>query len=144
MAASLRKFAANNDRVTITIFANTTLPFTLAEFFEMLDVKVVDIPYTFRPHEEWYGFYGGSFYLLDGLAYALYSTEANAVIFVDPDVLWVGDPEGLFRLLEEEGVLAYEIDYPLDHKVNGTSRNDLKLLFAELTSVDLDKVPTYW
>lgn len=65
MAASLRKFIAeNNDRVTITVFANTTPPFTLAEFFKMLDVKVVDIPYTFQPPEGWYGFFGGSFYLL--------------------------------------------------------------------------------
>jgi hypothetical protein len=125
----------NKEVVTDWIFITnlTELPVVdgldFNRFFSENRIQLVNIELTRKTPKDWSGAWRNQFYVFDVLDY-LKTREGNFVI-LDTDCVITGSLEGLFRQIEEKGIVALTIDYPEDKNVNGCSLLGMREIYKE-------------
>lgn len=143
MAASVRKIIGES--VEIIVFSNVQPPFDVKKLISLLKVSVENIPYRYMPPPGYCDIFQGSFYVFDVMETLLRRSElTDKFIFIDPDCIWIDKIDPLLRKLEDDGYLNYSIDYPPEYRVNGLSRKDMAILFADLSGNDAFDLPMYF
>lgn len=130
MAATLRTVG-----VDWPITVSTNRPPRDARLRRVLDEQGVayrDTPFDHRPPADYFDRFSGSFYLLDAIEDAVSRAPSGSlVLFVDPDCVWVRDPQPMVDALVRDPalLLAYEISYPPDQPALGLTQEQMRALF---------------
>lgn len=143
-AATLRH--VGGDGVEFVACAGDTPTAAAARVLAAAGGRVQHVPFDHRPPEGFYGRYGASLYVLDTMA-ALSAQVADddVVMFVDPDIVWIGSPRPLVDEVRRGGVVAYDLRVPPDAPVCDLDREDLGRITGEITGEVTDgPAPTYF
>lgn len=131
-AATLRH--VTSAPVRFEVHASGPPPSSVAPLLEAADVVVVTTPFASQPPEGFFDRFAGSLYLLDTTAALAGRVADDAVtLFVDPDIVWVGDLRPVVDEVREQGLVAYDLGVPPDVVLADLTRRDEAALFEELT-----------
>ena len=102
-------------------------------FLRRLNVEVVQIPFTYLPPLGYHGSWRNQFYILDIIKHldACGASDEQHVI-LDSDCIFTGSVEPLSRRLSQQGLLALDLELPLDENINGLTQRDMKAIFQEM------------
>lgn len=146
-----RRALGHSTREKLVLFTNSnTLPnvdgINLADYLANLDVRIVVIPYTWKPAGRirlWFN----QFYLFDILSHLGQTlTDGDAVLIADCDCVFVRDPSSTFELIRRDGFLLITVDETLtcDEKINGLSRREAEAVYERLSSKRPQTPPNYF
>lgn len=125
-----------NPEAKLKLFSNSTPPYSKwSELLSNIGVEIIDIPYAHKPRKGHWKAWQSTFYIIDCLGYLRKKVKNNDyVYFMDIDCVVVKSLKKLNSIMEKYGILNYSIDYPVNHKVHGISREDMKREFNSLDS----------
>lgn len=107
--------------------------FSTHGFLKRLGVEVIQVPFTYLPPPGYYGAWRNQFYILDIIQYLdKHGASDEQYVILDSDCIFTGSLETLSRHLSQEGLLALDLDLPLDEDINGLTQGDMKRIFEEI------------
>jgi hypothetical protein len=134
-ASSVR---ANPD-ATHLLFTNRDAPtidgVNVAALLDRLNVRLVDVPFTYRPPPGYWDLWGDQFYLLDVIGYLGAHAALTPAVVLDVDCVFVGWGRPLFEAVEANGIANYvveEIDSDPGYVSNGLTTRQLRDVAGEL------------
>jgi hypothetical protein len=107
--------------------------FSTSQFLKSLNVEVIQVPFTYLPPPGYYGAWRNQFYILDIIKY-LDSQGApdEQYVILDSDCVFTASIQPLSQDLSLKGLLALDLNLPLDEDINGLTQRDMKQIFEEL------------
>lgn len=136
MVATLQRFAPDVD---VELHSNLDADDPELAGLRSLGVSIVATPFEHRMPEGYFHKFSASTYSLDVLAALAASSRPDQVtLLVDPDLVWLRDPSGLFSHAARTGLVGYPIDLPADLLDLGTTRRRLSELTVEMTGRRLE------
>lgn len=117
----------------------------VSTILEDLGVEVIHIDFRYKTPKGYFGSFQNQFFEFSILEYiALHRTNADDLyMIVDSDCIFIKPANRLFNEAAPDGFISFEIDSPVDHKINGLSRLDMQELFAELLGKEVNEIPSY-
>ena len=107
--------------------------FSTSQFLKRLNVEVVQVPFTYLPPPGYYGAWRNQFYILDIIKYLDHNGFPDEqYVVLDSDCIFTDSIESLGRDLSRRGLLALDLNLPLDENINGLTQRDMKQVFEEL------------
>ena len=107
--------------------------FSTSQFLKRLNVEVVRVPFTYLPPPGYYGAWRNQFYILDIIKYLDHNGLPDEQhVILDSDCIFTDSIEPLSRDLSRRGLLALDLNLPLDENINGLTQRDMKQVFEEL------------
>ncbi len=107
--------------------------FSTSGFLKRLGVEVVQVPFTYLPPPGYYGAWRNQFYILDIIRHLdTQGADDEQYVILDSDCVFTGSVDQLSRQLSHHGVLALDLDLPLDEDINGLTQRDMKQIFEEI------------
>lgn len=94
------------------------------------------VPYHYEPPAEWPRAWRNQFFVFDVLEdIARDVDDQDRIVLLDSDIVWSGSARTseLWGRITERGSLQYDIEYPLDHNINGLTRRELAAVSARYT-----------
>lgn len=144
MAKTLRTVGAD---WTVTVSTNKPpADPTVRRLLDSVGVGFRDTKFEHRPPPDYFDRFSGSFYLLDALVDAVTQAPPGSILVqVDPDCVWVRDPEPLIRAVQSDPklVLAYEITYASGQPAHQLTQEELGYFFREVSGRDGPPRPAY-
>lgn len=141
----------NNPNANHILFTNLNyIPnigkFKTEEFFLNLGIKIVSLPFTYQPPPGYFGAWRNTFYMFDIIKYFCNNCDSmnDNFIILDSDCVWIDSADGIVKLLEEYGLISYEINYSYTHVVNGLSRVNMRSIYEEMGYQTIDEAPKYF
>ncbi|MDD6157400.1 MAG: hypothetical protein PUB52_10340 [Lachnospiraceae bacterium] len=98
-----------------------------ALFFRENHIKVINLELTRKTPKDWYGAWRNQFYLFDVIEY-LKPMEGNFLI-LDSDCVVMKSLDGLYRDIEQYGILTLPIRYSENREINGCSISQMRELY---------------
>ena len=102
----------------------------LKEFFDEHSVHIIEQELSAQTPKDWFGEWRNQFYVYDILRYMMSHTDGRMIVF-DSDILFRKDISDLFDVIEQYGAVGYALGDPDDIVKNGTSNNDMTLLYEK-------------
>jgi len=139
----------NNPEAQHILFTNADrIPniesFNTVEFFNKIGVKVVQIPFTYRPPIEYYPAFRSTFFKFDIIQYLKNHSESNDLcIALDSDCVWVNSADRIIADIEKHGLTTYDLYEPDDKKISGLTRQEMQKIYEEL-GYKVDEPPKYF
>lgn len=119
--------------------------FSTSRFLQKLNVEVVQVPFTYLPPPGYYGAWRNQFYILDIIKYLdCHGEPDEQYIVLDSDCVFTASIEPLSRDLSRSGLLALDLNLPLDEDINGLTQRDMKQIFEELGQPCLSEAAKYF
>ncbi len=107
--------------------------FSTSGFLKRLGVEVVQVPFTYLPPPGYYGAWRNQFYILDIIQYLdAHGADDEQYVILDSDCVFTGSVDRLSGQLSQNGLLALDLDLPLDEDINGLTQRDMKQIFEEI------------
>jgi hypothetical protein len=107
--------------------------FSTGGFLKRLGVEVVQVPFTYLPPPGYYGAWRNQFYILDIIRYLdANGADDEQYVILDSDCVFTGSVDRLSRQISLNGLLALDLDLPLDEDINGLTQRDMKRIFEEI------------
>lgn len=127
-------FRHSNPQARLLFFTNlreSELPPFLRRLFLETEVEVVTRPYTCRPPQGWYKAWMNQFYVYDVMMEMEKRMRPYDTLLVcDADCLCRHPLDGLFRAVRDAGSALYDLRYPPEVAVNGTSRIQMEEVYV--------------
>ncbi|GAB3964282.1 hypothetical protein GCM10028806_01640 [Spirosoma terrae] len=140
-----------NKDLNLIFFTNTEVPETvdsvnIHSMFAKLSVKIIQIDFEYKTPSNYYGSWRNTFFEFSIIKSMidLSKNDEDVFLLLDSDCIVTQDLTLLWSMGLKNGFLGYSIDYPLDHVVNGLSRQMMKEVYEELDSTSLDSIPNYY
>lgn len=105
-------------------------------------IELYDFPCITRPPKDYYRAWNSQFILLDVIDVVcdLVREKEDICFILDSDCVFNRPISKDFELsVKRNKVLLYSLDYPLDYKINGLSRNELKSLSLEYSNLRVEE-----
>ena len=119
--------------------------FSTSQFLDSLNVRVIQVPFTHLPPPGYYGAWRNQFYILDIIKYLdSRRTSDEQYVILDSDCVFTDSIEPLSQELSRKGLLALDLDLPLDQDINGITQRDMKRIFEELGQPCASEAATYY
>jgi hypothetical protein len=138
--ASCRRF---NPGATLRFYTNAELPtidgVSLKDLLQVLDVEVLDIPYTHLPPDGYFGQWRNQFFVLDILQ-DLALGDFEAAIILDTDCVFTGPADALFDRVISDGAATYVVAPVMANPLaisNGLTAEQLDTLSSAVTGKPL-------
>ncbi|MCD8317733.1 MAG: hypothetical protein LUC45_02235 [Paraprevotella sp.] len=126
-------FRHYNSRAELLFFTNLPaeeLPPVLLALFRRTATKVVTLPYRNKPPKGWYKAWMNQFYLYDILVEMERRMQPSDTLLVcDADCLCRTPLDDLFREVRTDGSSLYDMEYPYEYPINGTSRKQMDAVY---------------
>ncbi|MGI4788523.1 MAG: hypothetical protein ACRYFS_06690 [Janthinobacterium lividum] len=107
--------------------------FSTSQFLTQLGVEVVQVPFVHLPPLGYYGSWRNQFYILDIINYLdRCGAPDEQYVILDSDCVFTGSIQPLSEDLSQRGLLAMDLDLPLDQNINGITQRDMKQIFEDL------------
>ena len=100
----------------------------LKSFFARHNVRIIEQELSVQTPKDWFGEWRNQFYVYDILRYMMSHAEGRMIVF-DSDILFRKDISSLFDMIEQYGAVGYSLGDPDDVVKNGTSNNDMTMLY---------------
>ena len=127
-------FRHYNPEAGLLFFTNLEagqLPPYLTELFQRTGTEVVTLPYRNRPPKGWYKAWMNQFYVYDVMQAMAQRMQADDTLLVcDADCLCLSPLDGLFQLVRTQGSALYDMHYPSNYLINGTTQEDMDTVYA--------------
>lgn len=137
-----------NPKANLILFSNSLPPHQeWRESLDKLRVEIINIPYDHNPPKGHWHSWQSTFYIIDCLNYLQSRVkEEDYIYFMDIDCLLLKDLKRLNAVMRKDGFVNYAIDYPVDRKIHGVSRQDMKRSFTQATesNENTNKYPIYF
>ena len=119
--------------------------FSTQQFLEKLNVEVVQVPFTYLPPPGYHGAWRNQFYILDIIKHleSLNVSDEQYVI-LDSDCVFTGSVQPLSQDLSAKGLLALDLNLPLNENINGLTQRDMKQVFEDLGLPCASEAATYY
>lgn len=144
-----RKF---NPTLRIVLFSNVTEYPTIDNvnyklLFKKLNIEFYTTPFEYQTPKGYYGSWSNQFYEFSILKFIsdhpAFKNE-DAFILLDSDCLITKDLNDIFSDVVKNECITYSFDaYGTSYKINGNSRIDMKSIFENLQSFEMDTIPVY-
>lgn len=130
------------------LFANTTTPpvidgIDIGYFLDTLGVVRVEVPFTFKPPERYYGAWRNQFYIFDIIKKLKASYDDETIILLDSDCVWIDSAFQIETALQKNEVLTYAYNYPPWWNINGLTRVQMSALFSDMLGCSMKYLPIY-
>ncbi len=115
------------------------------EILSSLGVELVCVDFKYKTPKGYFGSFQNQFFEFSILEH-IANTNSNPkdkYLILDSDCIFVKPVKGLFAAAEQNGYISFETDSPVDYKINGLSRLDMKELFSELLDQPITEIPSY-
>ncbi|WP_226701028.1 hypothetical protein [Priestia aryabhattai] len=134
-----------NPKSNLLLFSNAKPPMREWEkFLSDIGVKIINISYEHKPPKGHWHAWQSTFYIIDCLNYlGNQVSEQDYVYFMDIDCVVLKNLDRLNEILKRDQFVNFAIDYPVDYKVHGVSRIDMKSSFSK-NSGEINEYPTYF
>ena len=109
-----------------------------------LQVEIVIVPLNHLPPAGYFGSWRNQFYILDILEYLAKRPGDFSCAVLDSDCIVLRPLAKMFEEIERQEALLYIIDYRETAKINGLSREDMKVIFEEFDKAPTSSVPNYY
>lgn len=107
--------------------------FSTSGFLKRLNVEVIQVPFTYLPPPGYYGAWRNQFYILDIIKYLdAHGAPDEQYVILDSDCVFTAPIDALSRQLSLKGLLALDLDLPLDEDINGLTQREMKQIFEEI------------
>lgn len=118
---------------------------SIQEVFDQLNVQIHRTAFKYKTPKGYYEAFQNQFFIFSILEYISEQNgnELDQFLVLDSDCVFLKSAADLFLKCRENGFLSFEIDSPVDHKINGLSRNDMQTLFQELNKTPIHSPPSY-
>ncbi len=147
-------FAAryHNPDAELVLFSNQAcLPeiekASVKDILQNLKVSFFVTPFEYVTPAGYYGEWRNQFYEFSIFKFVCGSNFFNNddnFLLLDSDCIITGNLSLLFKAVQKNEVLTYQIDYETDHRINGISRKDMRFIFQELSHGNLYDCPAYY
>lgn len=142
-AATLRHVGAGDPE--FLVYAGDDPSGLARTVLEEAGAEIRHLPFASRPPDDFFSRYLGSLYVLDVMRDVAGQVEDDAaVLFVDPDMVWVRPLEALLAEVRRGGVVAYELDVPEDVPLCELSRRSQGDILAEMADIPAGSVPVHF
>jgi hypothetical protein len=125
----------NNPDARHVFFCNSVPPNTktvpLLDLFRKFAVEIIVVPFTYRGAVEATRSFGNVLYIFDVIKYISEHIDAERVIILDPDCLWIRSAKSLEAMIDRHGAVFYDIGYPPEKDNNGLTRLQLQQIAGE-------------
>jgi len=117
----------------------------VSDILKDLGVEVIHVDFKYKTPKGYFGSFQNQFFEFSILEYIALNgkNEEDLYLIADSDCLFIKPAKRLFAEAGRQGFISFEIDSPVHHKINGLSRLDMQVLFAELLGKDVDEIPSY-
>lgn len=140
-----------NPNARLVLFSNQSqLPqvenVSVQELLEKLEVQFYSTPFEYVTPAGYYGEWRNQFYEFSIFNFISNHPDFNdrdRFVLLDSDCIFTKELQPMFELIDKKNCITYEIDYLVDKTINGNSRKDMKGIFEELLSCELDHFPVY-
>lgn len=139
-----------NNECNYIFFTNVTdIPemldgINIKQFFYENNIEVINIDLTNKTPQNWFNAWRNQFYIFDILNYiSLNLKENDNVIILDSDCLIMKDLDNIFKEIDENKCIAYDIGYPSDYEVNGITRKDMRNIYINIYNENIDNIYYY-
>jgi hypothetical protein len=111
---------------------------------QMLNVNIIDIPFSYKLPIGYYKAWHNQLFELDIFKHCnkLFSND-DIILLLDSDCLITKSLNELFDMCDSKGCITYIINYPLEYRINGITRIQMKTLFEELIGSSINVAPAY-
>lgn len=117
----------------------------VGSLLDKLGVAVVRLEYSHEPPASYSRSWRNQFYVLDCLLWLVNNVNDGDQLGVfDSDAIWLRPFMDASELIRQNGILAYEVPYPIDHEVNGITRREMGDIFCELGLGGANEAPKYF
>lgn len=107
------------------------LPLFLRELFQRTGTEIITLPYTCRPPKGWYKAWMNQFYVYDILKEMERRMQPDDTLLVcDADCLCHASLHSLFQSIRKDGSALYDLGYPRDFSINGTTLVQMENFYA--------------
>ena len=136
-----------NPGYRFVLFTNTSLApskrtSSLINFIQSLGVEIIFTDLTYKTPDGFYGAWRNQFYVIDILERAE-NLDMGDLLLLDSDCIFVKPVDELFAKISTHGALAYDLDYPDTHDINGLTRIQLQSVFQELGVTSKENLARY-
>jgi hypothetical protein len=132
------------------LFTNVkTLPIVdgqpVSDIMHDLGVDVIHIDFKYKTPKGYFGSFQNQFFEFSILEYIAQNRHepTDLYLIADSDCVFIRPAKRLFHAAEPNGFISFEIDSPVDHQINGLSRLDMQVLFAEMLGKEVEEIPSY-
>ncbi|MBC8033320.1 MAG: hypothetical protein H7Y03_04190, partial [Chitinophagaceae bacterium] len=111
-----------------------------------LDVKIYTTPFEYITPKGYSDKWRNQFYEFSILKFISRHEDFNNndnFLLLDSDCIISQNLNPLFQLVEQHKCITYSIDYDVNHRINGNSRNEMKTIFESLCNKKLMTSPQY-
>lgn len=117
----------------------------VADIMHDLGVEVIPIDFKYKTPKGYFGSFQNQFFEFSILEYIAQNKHEpdDLYLIADSDCIFIKPAKRLFNEAAPNGFISFEIDSPVDHKINGLSRLDMQLLFADLLGREVNEIPSY-
>ena len=127
-------FRHYNPQARLLFFTNLTteaLPEFLHELFRRTRTEIVTQPYTCRPPKGWYKAWMNQFYVYDVMERMNRRMQpGDTLLICDADCLCRTPLDELFKTVRLRGSALYEMYYPSDYSINGTTPEEMAAFYT--------------
>lgn len=142
--ATFRHFNPDAVLIFFTNIGVDVLPSYLREAFDVLDVKVVTIPYTCRPPKGWHDAWQNQFYIYDIFKYmGSVMRNDDCLLVCDADCICRSSLNSFFDGVRSKGSALYELHRKQDLLINGTTLSGMAQIYSDLYG-KAPKMPLYY
>lgn len=139
-----------NKNVKHLLFTNVrSLPVVdgrnISDILHELKVEIVPVNFKYKTPKGYFKSFQNQFFEFSILEYISKNSHQpnDMYLILDSDCLFIKSANTLFKEASKKGFISFEIDSPVDYKINGLSRLDMKDLFAELLGEEVNDIPSY-
>lgn len=138
----------NNKDNQHILFTNTnTLPIVdeinFKDYFKKNNIEVVVLENLYPLPKNYYGSFGNQFFefsIIDHLSKIM--APKDRILILDSDCIFTKPINPIYDILDTNIAATYVYEYEEDHKINGLTRKEMKVLFNEL-GYEVDSSPLY-
>ena len=119
---------------------------SISEVLKKVGVHFYVTPFEYVTPSGYFGEWRNQFYEFSVFKFISNHPDFNdddRFVLLDSDSIITGDLSPLFGSISKEKCITYEIDYLIEHKINGNSRSDMKLIFQDLLERQIPDCPAY-
>jgi hypothetical protein len=117
----------------------------IAKVLERLKVKVIQTDFKYKTPPGYFGSWRNQFYEFSIFEYIAnnYDDSSNFLI-LDSDCIFTKPSSEIFsKATANDGFLSSKSEYSPEHNINGLTRKDMQLLYADLLGRKVEKIPDY-
>ncbi len=127
-------FRHYNPQARLLFFTNLEageLPPFLRRLFSRTGTEVVTRPYSCRPPKGWYKSWMNQFYVYDVMMeMERRMAPGDTLLVCDADCLCRHPLDSLFQAVRQTGSALYDMQYPQDYLINGTTLKDMETVYS--------------